>query len=187
VVAKREQALDHDAHRTAAKGSASMSRGGRPKNFDPKETRRRDEFVWRLLDRGATPQQVIDALRRPPQLNPHEPGYPGGLGLRPIQAKKVYESARRRRASKFQEEDRFAREEQSARLRGHIAGAAADKQYTAVASLERGYARLHGTDAPRRQAPRHGDRRALIADVLAGLDDDQLRDLAEEIDEEEPE
>lgn len=180
----KEKQPEGSAHRTAAKGSPGAGFGGKPKGFDAKETRVRDEFVGRLLDRGATRQQVIDALRR--SVNPGRDQFgnpvPPGLGLRPVQAKKAFEGARRRRAAAFREEAQFAREEQSARLRGHISGAAADKQYTAVASLERGYARLHGTDAPRRAVARHGDRRALIADILADLSDEQVRELADEDD-----
>lgn len=152
--------------------------GGTSRLKSTKDSVRRRDFVIRLLDRGATDQQVIDAMMRPEQ---PEDGRPGGLGIAERTARDLLLYVKKIRAEEFEREHgTIVRAEQSHRLRGHISGAVADKQFGAVAALERNFARLHGTDAaPTRPRP-HGERRDLISDVLAGMTDEEIAALADE-------
>jgi len=175
ILAKKN--ADKEASRTLVKGGRKKGQGGRPVGHTAKDSRLRTDFVSKLLDRGATRQQVIDALMRPRST---EPTKPGGLGLNHSQAVNAWDRARNRRGLEFVEEQKSAREEQCFRLRGHIAGAAADKQFGPVASLEREYGRVMGTDAPVRQAAPRGDLIELITESIAGMSPLEIARLAGE-------
>lgn len=175
VLAKKN--ADKERGRTLVKGARQKGQGGRPVGHTARVSRERTTFVGKLLDRGATKQQVIDALMKPRSTDPTKPG---GLGLTYSAAENAWDRARARRNSEFVEESRSAREEQCLRLRGHISGATADKQFGAVAALERQYGRVMGTDAPVRQVQPRGEEYELIAAVLADMTPEQRRSLAEE-------
>lgn len=174
VLAKKN--AEKERRRTLVKGKRKRP-GGHPVGHTAKVTRARGDFVGKLLDRGATRQQAIDALMRPKSTDPSRPG---GLGLTYSQAINVWHRARKRRGEEFQEEARQAREEQCLRLRGHISAAASGKQFGAVASLEREYGRVMGTDAPVRQAAPRGELRELIADAIADMSEKEILKLAGE-------
>lgn len=166
---------DKEKRRTLVKGHKRSP--GRPVGVTQKHVRERTDFVGKLLDRGATRQQVIDALMRP---RSSDPGKPGGLGLTVEQALGAWRRASERRGEEFREEAQRAREEQCLRLRGHISGAASGKQFGAVASLEREYREVMGTTAPVRQVAPRGELRDLIADALASMTPEEIARLAGE-------
>lgn len=156
-----------------------QTRRGKPSKNDRAAALLRDQFLERLLDRAVTRQQAIDALTRPPST---ETGKPGGLGMSYSAASMAWTRALQRRRERFRRESAHAREDQGMRLLAHVSGAVANKQYGALAPLERQLARLHGTDSPPKAVPSRGDRRDLIADALAGMSDEEIRELAEEED-----
>jgi hypothetical protein len=166
---------EKEAGRTLVKGKGRSP--GRPVGYTRKDERERTNFVGKLLDRGATRQQVIDALMK---ARSSDPTKPGGLGLTYHAASSVWDRAKARRGEEFVEEARSAREEQALRLRGHISGAVADKQYGAVASLEREYREIMGTKAPARQVQPRGELRDLVADALGDMTPEQILALAGE-------
>lgn len=165
--------------RKLAQEQRTRSTTGRKPREERAITLRREQFLERLLDRAVTRQQAIDLMMRPPS---EETGRPGGLGLSYAAASAAWDRGLRRRCERFRVESAHAREEQGMRLLGHVSGAVADKQFGAVASLERELARLHGTYAVAKAAPPRGGRRDLIADALAGMSEEELRELAGEED-----
>lgn len=168
---------EHAQKRTLVKGKRVRGRGGKPAGMTKTASEERALFIGRLLDRGATRQQVIDALRRPKS---SDPAKPGGYGLTHGAAQNAFKSAIDKRVAQFKEEARTAREEQALRLRGHISGAVADKQFGPVAALERQYSRVLGTDAALRPGPPRGEFRDLIADMLGDMTEDEVAALAAE-------
>jgi len=166
--------------RFVKKPRADENKRPRRERLSPQEKEKRTDFVVRLLDRGATRQQVIEALTRPPSEDPKKPG---GLGLARNIALNTFNFARQHRQDLLREESKFVRSEQYHRLKGHISGAVQDKQFGAVAQLERGVSRLMGTDAIAPTVSR-GDRRDLIADALAAMTDEEIETLAGDDDKE---
>ncbi len=174
ILAERNAAKEAGRRLVKSKRKAP---GGRPVGHDARMSRERTDFVGKLLDRGATRQQAMDALMRP---RSSDPGKPGGLGLTLSQAQNAWQRALKRRGEEFAEEARSAREEQALRLRGHISAAASGKQFGAVAALERDYGRVMGTDAPQRQTAPRGEMRDLIADAMASMTEREIAALAGE-------
>lgn len=174
-----EERNKRPARRKLAQEQRLQTRRGKPSTNDRAAALLRDQFLERLLDRAVTRQQAIDALTRPPS---SEPGKPGGLGMSYSAASAAWTRALQRRRERFRRESAHAREDQGMRLLAHVSGAVANKQYGALGALEDRLMRLHGTAAPLKAAPPRGDRRDLIADALAGMSDEEIRELAGEED-----
>lgn len=156
----------------------------KPKRYrlSDKDVASRTEFIVRLLDRSATSAQIVDALCRKPSADPSKPG---GLGLTRDAAESALAYALKRRQKDFAKENAAARAEQAFRLRGSVSAAVADKQFGAVAALERNLARLHGTDAPPINPRPHGTTGEIVAGILGGMSEAEILGLAGEDDEQE--
>lgn len=167
--------------RTLARPRPKGKAGGNRSTDADAEARR--DFISRLLDRSATTAQIVDALRRKPSTDPQKPG---GLGLtRKAAYAALYETLKFRRRDFAKETPAEVRSEQSHRLRGSISAAVQDKQFGAVAALERGFARLHGTDAPPINPRPHGTTGEIVAGILGGMSEAEILGLAGEDDEQE--
>lgn len=168
-----------EQNRTLARKRPKGRGGNRSTN---KNAEARREFIVRLLDRSATTAQIVDALCRKPST---DPGKPGGLGLTRSAAYAALADAVKRRQKDFARENAAARAEQAFRLRGSLSAAVADKQFGAVAALERNLARLHGTDAPPVNPRPHGSTGEIVAGILGGMTEAEILGLAGEDDEQE--
>jgi hypothetical protein len=158
----------------------SKGRGGNRSTDAAAEARR--DFIGSLLDRSATTAQVIAACRRPPSTDPSKPG---GLGLSRAAAQSaLYEVLKRRQKDFAKETPASVRAAQSYRLLGSVSAAVADKQFGAVAALERNFARLHGTDAPPINPRPHGTTGEIVSGILGGMSEAEILGLAGEDDEE---
>ncbi len=163
--------------RTLARGR--KKKAGRSSDKDAQAKR---DFIGSLLDRSATPAQVIAACCRKPSTDPSKPG---GLGLTRSAAETALSDTIKRRQKDFARENAGARAEQAFRLRGSVSAAVADKQFGAVAALERNLARLHGTDAPPINPRPHGTTGEIVAGILGGMSEAEILGLAGEDEEQE--